>query len=665
MNCEPGDVIAGKYRLLEPVGGGAMGQVFKAEHMLMGKTVAIKILHPDVSENAEMLQRFKREAQAAASISHSNICTVLDFDVMEDGDFYLVMEFLEGDTLQKRIREGGPLPPEKAVFIMQQLLSVLQCAHDHGIVHRDVKPENITLVFQDGVEDFVKLLDFGIAHQESYGPDVRQPEEFRTQMGFLYGTPEYVAPEQAEGGEIDYRVDLYSCGIILYEMLTGRVPFRGDSIVQILHDQVYTPMPHLPVADIDHGEELDAVIQKLTQKRREDRYQSALSASEALSRIGVGMALVMGENSGMGSLTAVRLQVEAGSGMQLSPSVLKLTQPGMTTHQPPRIRKRVLFAGAILLFVLGVILTLAVTGSGELDEVDVSGAHPANLREVSDVQAFLYESDFGISDEETLRRDPNILKAQEAFFQKDYKTCYENMNAVEDRYRKHPNYLRLRMQAASAYSGTKEATKASDVLAALRAQIVADFASLVTMVPDAVRNPAVRSAVLSVFPNSKKSDVTKIQELFMKAPSEALATGLALVIPFTAYDDDEYRRKNMLIVYHSLPHENTPQWLKDTLEAWLLPKDKCDDRRVLVEKIFNEGSREDVFQYVLTPLNTHLRLSVKDKSKRYRCGSRFKKADCNACMPWIEQAYKDWSALAKDGKLADAAMPFTPEEKTE
>ncbi len=154
MSYQAGEKFAGKYQLIEQVGGGAMGQVFKAEHLMMNSIVAIKILHPEISGNAEMLERFKREAQSAAAITHSNICKVMDFAVLENGDFYLVMEFLEGDTLQKKIRNEGKIAPEKAVFIMKQLLSVLQCAHDHGIVHRDVKPENIALVFQDETEDF-------------------------------------------------------------------------------------------------------------------------------------------------------------------------------------------------------------------------------------------------------------------------------------------------------------------------------------------------------------------------------------------------------------------------------------------------------------------------------------------------------------------------------
>ncbi|MBO4349685.1 MAG: serine/threonine protein kinase, partial [Proteobacteria bacterium] len=283
MSYQPGDWIADKYQLIESIGGGGMGEIFKAEHALMHRTVAIKILHKEITGSAEMIERFKREASSAAAIDHANICTVLDFDITEDNDFYLVMEFLEGETLKKRIHDRGVIPPKDAVFIMQQLLGVLQCAHDHGIVHRDIKPDNIILINRDGTDNFVKLLDFGIAHRDNSNAITdKEDGASLTQAGYIYGTPEYIAPEQANGQAIDHRVDLYACGIILYEMLTGVVPFKSDSIINVLHQQIYADPPHLDTEHILNGAQFDAIIQKLLAKKPEDRFQSAREVTDAL-----------------------------------------------------------------------------------------------------------------------------------------------------------------------------------------------------------------------------------------------------------------------------------------------------------------------------------------------------------------------------------------------
>lgn len=643
-----------------------MGQVFKAEHLMMHKIVAIKILHQDIGDNAEMLQRFRREAQSAAAISHSNICTVMDFDVTENGDFYLVMEFLEGDTLQKRLKDNGPLPPAKAIFIMQQLLSVLQCAHDHGIVHRDVKPENIALVFQDGIEDFVKLLDFGIAHQDKLSPLATHTSdsEFKTQMGFLYGTPEYVAPEQAEGDEIDFRVDLYACGIILYEMLTGHVPFHADSIIRVLNMQVYDAPPHLDVDKIEHGKELDEIIQKLLEKDREKRFQSALAVSEALAGV------LLTTNPTMA--TCARFQTspniqpdedvfdKAADVARTGYRQFAATTPGakivdVFRRMSPRMRKIVIASAGIL--VVAVILSALFATEPALEEVEIGA--DVKLEKIEEIQPFVYESDFTLSNEETLRKDPNLLKAVESYYQKDYQTCYDNIVAVQSRYVKHPNYLRLRLQAATKHLQVQLKAKKSDQIPALIDDITSNFIALADLVPDAPRNDAVLDALQLVMTASKNKvdpDTTRDALIASQKPSVAIALGWAIL--YSPYDAYESRKKLMFETLDAFPAAPLPDWMVYALDAWRLDKNACDERGKRFQQAFQtKASREDLFYGILTPLYRNLRLDKK-KSERQNCkSSLLEKRDCNACLPWIQPTYESWLALEQEGNLRKAEIP--------
>ncbi len=655
MGYQPGDEIAGKYRLIEAVGGGAMGQVFKAEHILMHKTVAIKILHQSVSGNTEIIQRFKREAQSAAAIDHSNICNVMDFDTTESGDFYLVMEFLEGDTLQKRIRSHGALHPAKAVFIMQQLLSVLQSAHDHGIVHRDVKPENIALIYKDGTNDFVKLLDFGIAHQDEIFTTQNEGDNLKTQMGFLYGTPEYIAPEQAEGTNIDYRVDLYACGIILYEMLTGTVPFKHDSIINLLHMQACDPPPHLNVNAIEHGAEFDAIIQKLLSKRREDRYQSALSVSEALSAITISADPDM---LAAGS-TVVRLQVlQQNNAPEISGDALQK-------------RRVVIITIAIAAIIVLVVVLLAALQYDSKKTPETStpaglGVMSTQPKEVAVVQPFIYKSnnsDFSISEDNTLIKDQNFVKAMEAYYQQDYQTCYDNIVAVEDLYKTHPNYLRLRIQAA--YNLANSISKGSSpVFQNAVVDIVDTYTALTQIVPDAIRNEAVSTAIHFTFMDMKgRVDYENVLVHITSKPTPNQASALVWALVYTQYDANDNRKKRIIKAYDNVPHDNVPEWQNLAVEAWRLDKDNCKARSELIQKIFlSDAPRQDIYYAILAPLHKNLRLNYKE-SKRYQCKMNWKSIDCNHCIKdWIVSGYGDWTKRIEDGTIEKAPIPFTVDE---
>ena len=255
-------ILAGRYRLLEQIGSGGMAIVYKAEDLRTGHFVAVKLLRPDLAQNAEYVSRFQREAQAASKMTHHNIVNLLDVGM--DGDSrYLVMEYVPGQTLKQVIQERTRLPAQTAAAVTIRILSALQHAHENGIIHRDIKPQNI-LVNEEGL---IKVADFGIARIA----DTQTLSQSDTVMGSVH----YFSPEQASGGETDERSDIYSVGVVLYEMLTGRVPFDADNQVSVamlhLHGQpepISTYAPDVPPA-VAH------VCMVAMNKNPDNRYQSA------------------------------------------------------------------------------------------------------------------------------------------------------------------------------------------------------------------------------------------------------------------------------------------------------------------------------------------------------------------------------------------------------
>lgn len=239
-----GSLIAGRYRLDRPLGDGGMGQVYRAEHVLMRKTVALKVLHAELTENKEVVARFQREAQAAALLDSPHVCQATDFGQTEDGEFFLVMEYLEGQTLHEALALGK-MPLIRAAHIARQIAAALSQAHAHGIVHRDLKPENIMLVDREGDPDFVKIMDFGIA-RISMGDEAGAEKPTRlTRKGMVYGTPHYMAPEQIAGAEVDARADLYALGVVFFEMLTGQPPYDDENVARLMGKHVTHPIPTL------------------------------------------------------------------------------------------------------------------------------------------------------------------------------------------------------------------------------------------------------------------------------------------------------------------------------------------------------------------------------------------------------------------------------------
>ena len=230
----------GNYQVLQKIGSGAMGNVFLAHHPVIGKRVALKVIHPELASNEEMIARFFNEARAVTQIGHENIVDVQDFGQTPDGDSFIVMELLEGFSLGDKLKHEGALSIPRATHIALQLADGLSAAHARGIIHRDLKPDNIFLIPRGGDPDFVKILDFGLAKLS--GPS--QAMSHQTKTGSLLGTPHYMAPEQAENvKKVDHRADVYSLGCILFQMLTGRVPFPGEGFGEVLVRHVREPPP--------------------------------------------------------------------------------------------------------------------------------------------------------------------------------------------------------------------------------------------------------------------------------------------------------------------------------------------------------------------------------------------------------------------------------------
>jgi serine/threonine-protein kinase len=273
-----GTLLAGRYRIEALIGSGGMGAVYRAEHVHMRKAVAVKVLHKEMTAFPEVVARFEREAVAAGRIEHPHVVSASDFGQLEDGSFYLVLEFIEGQSLAKHVSKVGALSPMRALRIARQIVEALQAAHGVGIVHRDLKPDNVMLVEKDDDPDFVKVLDFGIA-KIKVEETVEQPA--LTQIGTVFGTPEYMSPEQARGELVDARADLYTVGVILFEMLAGVSPFKDDDLVVVLTRHLTADPPPLP-SSVDPT--IVDLVLRLMRKNREERVQSA---SELIERIDV------------------------------------------------------------------------------------------------------------------------------------------------------------------------------------------------------------------------------------------------------------------------------------------------------------------------------------------------------------------------------------------
>ena len=277
-----GQTVAGRYRIEALLGTGGMGAVYRAEHVHMRKLVALKVLHRTMTIMPEVVARFEREAVAAARIEHPNVAQARDFGKLEGGSFYLVLEYVEGESLRALLRKSGRVSPERAHAIVVQVASALAAAHRLGIVHRDLKPENILLLTRSDGSDLVKVLDFGIAKLTR---DDTEREPKLTQLGAVFGTPEYMSPEQAMGQEVGAKSDMYSLGIMLYELLSGATPFGKQDMMAVLTAHMTAEPKPLPP---DVPPALSGLTMELLAKQADLRP----SAEELLQRLSYPPAVV-------------------------------------------------------------------------------------------------------------------------------------------------------------------------------------------------------------------------------------------------------------------------------------------------------------------------------------------------------------------------------------
>jgi serine/threonine protein kinase len=274
-------VLAGRYRLIRLVGHGGMGSVYEATHVHTEKRVAVKLLSPQLSKDLKLVARFRREAMAASRLEHENCVHVDDFGEDNDGTFYIAMELIDGHGLADELRKSGPMPPDRVARIAVQLLKALDAAHSAGVLHRDLKPQNVMLTQKPQKADLVKVVDFGIAKLTTNTPE---EQAALTVPGTIFGTPEYMSPEQARGETLDVRSDLYSAAVVLWHMMLGRSPFRGTSVretlMKVFADEPPLPSRERPGVQIPAG--FEQVLLKAMAKKKEDRYPDAASFLEAL-----------------------------------------------------------------------------------------------------------------------------------------------------------------------------------------------------------------------------------------------------------------------------------------------------------------------------------------------------------------------------------------------
>jgi eukaryotic-like serine/threonine-protein kinase len=285
-----GTTLAERYEIIRRIGEGGMGAVYEGRHSIIGKRVAIKVLLEKFLENEELIARLLQEARLASSIGHQNIVDVTDFGTTRDGRAFVVMEFLEGEPLSELIMRDAPLPVERSLAIVKQIASALGAAHAKGIVHRDVKPENVYLV-RRGDADFVKVVDFGVS-KAGHTRDENGPEWQRlTRTGAVLGTPLFMSPEQASGNEdIDQRADVWAVALILYECLTGELPFRGNNylgvVSQILNKEAQAPSLLRPELGIPVA--VDRLVMHGLEKDRNRRYQAMDALERDIDRLLAG-----------------------------------------------------------------------------------------------------------------------------------------------------------------------------------------------------------------------------------------------------------------------------------------------------------------------------------------------------------------------------------------
>jgi serine/threonine-protein kinase len=351
VGCYTGITLDGRYRIDGLLGEGGMGVVYLGRHIAIDKKVAIKILRTEFARRPETKARFRQEARAASSVENPHVVDVSDFGSLPDGSTYLVMEYLEGVALSTLTRDEKPIALDKVIAIARQIADGLAEVHDRGIIHRDLKPDNVFLVKEGDQEDFVKILDFGIAKV------LESTEAKMTCAGSLFGTPSYMSPEQAAGMPVDARTDVYALGIIMYELASGKVPFDADTLMGILTQHLYRkPLPLRDLVGASHvSAALDAIIFKALSKAPEQRYQNMRELSADLA------AALAGRTPEAAIEAAFRRDSVRPAP---SPAWKPMPVPVPATPRPKARRSLGLYAGGTAILVsCGLVIGVLVQGS--------------------------------------------------------------------------------------------------------------------------------------------------------------------------------------------------------------------------------------------------------------------------------------------------------------
>jgi eukaryotic-like serine/threonine-protein kinase len=278
LQARIGTVIAQRYRLLSLLGEGGMAAAYLAEDVTLGKRVAVKLLKSEHATDPLVLARFDREAKAMMVLSHEHIVPALGFGRTPEGDMCLVMEYVEGETLRSALKRIKPFPPHGVVDIAGQIAAALACAHGMGVVHRDFKPENVMISWLPGNRPWVKILDFGMARLlMGTGTPL-------TRKGAVFGTPEYMPPEQGMGQPVDARADQYAFGVIVFEMIAGQRPFKAKSALEMVQMQIRTAPPSLTALVPGLPPAAASVVERMLAKKPDDRFPDVVAAAAALAQ---------------------------------------------------------------------------------------------------------------------------------------------------------------------------------------------------------------------------------------------------------------------------------------------------------------------------------------------------------------------------------------------
>jgi serine/threonine-protein kinase len=408
-----GLTLDGRYRLDAVLGEGGMGAVFRATHLAMDRKVAVKLLKPHLSSNEASLQRFAREARSTMKVDSPHVVKVLDYGVTPLRDYYMVLEYLDGRTVQRELDIDGVFAPARVVHIARQALHALAAAHAMGLIHRDIKPENILLMRSGADPDYTKLLDFGVAKLMEGAAKSDQSQLALTQVGTVFGTPEFMSPEQACGHALDGRSDLYSLAGTMFAMLTGCGLFEAGSAIEWLTHHVRTPPPNITMVrpELVAYPELDELLQRCLAKHRDQRPRNAVELDELLAKIEPSLGRPAGTAPSASSKVKVfststffeALPMETvDPGATLTPSAsAKITVPTSSTSGMLRTvkqRRSGLYLGLGALLVLGMMSVAIGVAMSKRSTITSGSASTSDASTVAIPDAAVVEVDAAIAE---------------------------------------------------------------------------------------------------------------------------------------------------------------------------------------------------------------------------------------------------------------------------